>query len=115
MPKTKAASRELPTLQLERLRKKKGVSLEAISETTKISKRFLEAIEAERFDQLPGGLFSVSYLRQYARAIGLDEAQLVAHFVKQSKAEEEPAPVPPRRSVWFRWLRSSENLSRSRA
>jgi cytoskeletal protein RodZ len=67
-------------LDLSRSRKKADVSLEEIAEETKISLRFLRAIEEEEFDKLPGGIFSTSYLRQYAAAIGYDEAELLAHY-----------------------------------
>lgn len=67
-------------LDLSRFRKNSGISLEDIAAETKISLRFLRAIEAEEFDKLPGGIFSTSYLRQYAAAIGFDEAELLAHY-----------------------------------
>jgi cytoskeletal protein RodZ len=67
-------------LDLARVRKRAGVSLEDIAEQTKISLRFLQAIEEEEFKKLPGGIFSTSYLRQYATAIGYDEAELLAHY-----------------------------------
>jgi cytoskeletal protein RodZ len=65
-------------LDLPRFRKRAGISLDQIAQSTKIGSRFLEAIERERFDQLPGGIFTTSYLRQYALAIGYDEDALVA-------------------------------------
>jgi cytoskeletal protein RodZ len=67
-------------LDLSRLRKMAGISLEDIAAGTKISLRFLRAIEAEDFDQLPGGIFNTSYLRQYAAAIGYDEGHLLAYY-----------------------------------
>ena len=67
-------------LDLSRFRKKAGVSLEQIADRTKISLRFLRAIEAEEFEKLPAGIFSTSYLRQYAAAIGYDEAELLTQF-----------------------------------
>src|SRR5271154_3194199 len=70
-------------LDLARSRKKAGVSLEDIAEGTKISLRFLRAIEEEEFDKLPGGIFNTSYLRQYAVAIGYDEAELLAHYERK--------------------------------
>ena len=75
-----AFSANVRRLDLPRLRRKAGVSLEEIAQETKISLRFLRAIEAEEFDQLPGGIFTTSYLRQYAAAIGFDEAELLAHY-----------------------------------
>jgi len=58
----------------------RGVSLEEISFATKISLRFLEAIEREDFSKLPGGIFSRSFIRTYARYLGLDEDRVVAEF-----------------------------------
>lgn len=61
-------------------RQKRGVTLEQIAENTKISMRFLRAIEDEEFEKLPGGIFSTSYLRQYASEIGFDESELLGHY-----------------------------------
>jgi cytoskeleton protein RodZ len=58
----------------------RGVSLEEISSATKISIRFLEAIEREDFSKLPGGIFSRSFIRSYARYLGLDEERAVAEY-----------------------------------
>ena len=58
----------------------RGVSLEEISSATKISLRLLEAIEREDFSKLPGGIFSRSFIRTYARYLGLDEERVVAEF-----------------------------------
>jgi len=71
-------------LNLARFRKDAGVSLEQIAAQTKISLRFLRAIEEEQFDKLPGGIFNTSYLRQYAAAIGYDESELLAHYQGQT-------------------------------
>ena len=70
----------VPRLDLARSRKQEGISLEDIADQTKISLRFLQAIENEEFEKLPGGIFSTSYLRQYASAIGYDVAELLAHY-----------------------------------
>ena len=64
-------------LDLQRRRRDRGLSLETIAENTKISIRFLRAIEDEDFKQLPGGIFSTSYLRQYAAAVGFEERKLL--------------------------------------
>ena len=65
---------------LRREREMRGVSLEEISSATKISMRFLEAIEREDFSILPGGIFSRSFIRSYAKYLGLDEERTVAEF-----------------------------------
>ena len=75
-----ARSVRFEQLHLAALRQSKGVTLEQIADTTKISIRFLRAIEDEEFDKLPGGIFSTSYLRQYARAIDQEESELVEYY-----------------------------------
>ncbi|SRR6266436_9162680 len=94
-------------LGLSRLRNTAGISLEAIAAGTKISLRFLRAIEAEEFEQLPGGIFNTSYLRQYAAAIGYDEGHLLAHYeLKMNITPTPKAPQPESGSRRFldRWL-----------
>jgi cytoskeleton protein RodZ len=68
------------TLRRERLRKELG--LEQISRETKISTRLLEAIEKDQFELLPGGVFAKSFVRQYARFLGLDEEEIAAEMEK---------------------------------
>ncbi len=80
-------------------REQAGVSLEQIADTTKISIRFLRAIEARDYDQLPGGIFTVSYLRQYAAAIGMEETELLAHYRAKVAGGAEAASSPAR-SLW---------------
>ena len=103
-------------LDLPRFRKRAGVSLEQIAQSTKISSRFLEAIEGEQFEQLPGGIFSTSYLRQYAFAIGYDEDALVA-FYRQKMDPSEPISKGPQREtgsrgILDRWLRAAPQTPR---
>jgi len=62
------------TLRAERL--KRNLTLDQISRELKISTRFLDAIEAGEFNKLPGGVFTRSFVRQYARLLGLDEEEL---------------------------------------
>jgi len=63
---------------LRRERLKRNLQLDAISRELKISPKFLEAIEADEFEKLPGGVFAKSFVRQYARLLGLDEDELAA-------------------------------------
>ena|ERR1700722_1030838 len=95
-------------LDLTRFRKKAGISLEQIADRTKISLRFLQAIEAEDFEKLPGGIFSTSYLRQYAAQIGYDEVELLTQF--ERKVNPQPVSVESDRETGSRgfldrWLR----------
>jgi cytoskeletal protein RodZ len=61
-------------------RTKRGISLESIAASTKLSVRQLEAIESGDFKRLPGGIYTTSYIKQYARAIDFDEADLLAFY-----------------------------------
>ena len=67
--------------KLRNQRERRGISLDAISTTTKISPRMLRAIEDEHFDQLPGGVFNKGFVRAYARQIGLDEEETVSDYL----------------------------------
>ncbi len=80
---------------LAAIREAKGISLQQIAETTKIGVRYLKAIESSQFEQLPGGLFNTSYIRQYARAIDYDEWDLLACY--GSTIPEPPPEAPPAR------------------
>jgi cytoskeletal protein RodZ len=66
------------TLRRERIKRK--LDLEGVSHELKISPRFLEAIEDEDFDKLPGRLFTRSFVRQYARLLGLDEDEIAGEL-----------------------------------
>ena len=61
-------------------RLQRGITLEAIAASTKLSVRQLTAIECGDFKKLPGGIYNTSYIRQYARAIGFDEGDLLAFY-----------------------------------
>jgi cytoskeletal protein RodZ len=86
-------------------RESKELSLDDVSNVTKISARMLQAIEEERFDQLPGGVFNRGFIRAYAKHLGLNsedavtdylaclrQAQIDAHEVWQP-VQSAPTPV----------------------
>jgi cytoskeletal protein RodZ len=66
---------------LRRERELRGISLREIADSTKISVRFLQALETDRVDILPGGLFRKTFVRQYAKHVGLDPERMVAEFL----------------------------------
>lgn len=80
---------------LRRERLKSGLDLERISRETKIPARLLQAIEQEEFDKLPGRVFAISFVRQYAHTLGLDEDQVVADLREQQEPPPLPAMPPP--------------------
>lgn len=90
---------------LKREREMRGVSLEEISAATRISVRFLEALENEHWAQLPGGIFNRGFIRSVARFLGMDEEGLVAEYALETRERPEIAvwtkePVRKRRN-WF--------------
>ena len=92
-PAVSAAIESLPSLPLNlaSVRERRGLSLEGIAESTRIAPGYLQAIETEEFAKLPGGVYATSYIRQYARAIGFSEAELLKHY--QARKPQGPAPV----------------------
>jgi cytoskeleton protein RodZ len=82
-------------------RLKRGISLASIAASTKLSVSQLEAIEAGQFKRLPGGVYNTNYIRQYARAIDFDEADLIAFYNDfcnvSNVASEIPVQVSPSR------------------
>jgi len=75
-------------------RKERGISLHQIATATKISVRSLQAIEEGDFRKLPGGIYNTSYIRQYARAVDVDECELVAVY---EESRTPPAAKPEAR------------------
>jgi cytoskeletal protein RodZ len=67
--------------KLRKQREQRGLELDAISNTTKISTRMLRALEDEHFDQLPGGVFNKGFVRAFARQIGLNEEEAVSDYL----------------------------------
>jgi len=69
-------------------REKKELSLDDVSNVTKISSRMLQAIEAENFDRLPGGVFNRGFIRAYAKHLGLDPEQAVTGYLACLRQEQ---------------------------
>jgi len=76
--------------RLRREREMRGITLDEICESTKIARRHLEALERDRFDQLPGGVFNKGFVRAYARFLGIDEDQAVADYTAATHEQPEP-------------------------
>jgi cytoskeleton protein RodZ len=81
---------------LRRERELRGIDLREVAEATKISVRFLQALENGRIDILPGGIFPRAFVRQYAAYLGLDPERTVAEFMYASTGGGEPIPAAPR-------------------
>ena len=71
--------------RLRQAREARNITLQEIAATTKIGTRALQALEWERFEQLPGGIFNKGFVRAYARCVGLDEEETVAAYMEAAK------------------------------
>lgn len=77
---------------LRRQRELREISLRDIADRTKISLRYLEAMEADRFDLLPAPIFAKGFLREYARYVGLSPDDVVNHYLSVHHPEELADP-----------------------
>jgi cytoskeletal protein RodZ len=74
---------ELIGARLKKAREGANFSLQDISDRTKISLRFLAAIENDDFSALPGRVYIFGFTRAFARAVGIDEESLLAALEKR--------------------------------
>ena len=89
----------MPTLgeELRHRREERGISLAEIAEATRIGTRFLKAIETDNFSILPGGIFTRSFIRAYAKHVGLNEDDAIALYLQQVSgpgADQQAAGEP---------------------
>lgn len=75
----------MPTLgeELRNRREQRLISLAEISEATRIGTRFLKAIETDNFAILPGGIFTRSFIRAYAKHVGMNEDDAIGLYLRQ--------------------------------
>lgn len=85
---------------LQRARLSRGVTFEEAERVTRISRKYLEALELENFSILPAPVFARGFLRSYADYLGLDPAELLPFFpvghVEEPKLEPLPEVSDPR-------------------
>jgi cytoskeletal protein RodZ len=93
-------------LRMERI--SRGIALEDITAVTKISPRYLEALEQENFRLLPGGILNKGIVRGYASAVGLDQNDWTERFLKAYAASGQM--VEEDRD----WLEFASNVGKAR-
>jgi len=79
--------------RLKRERELREVSMEELTKATRISARFVEALENEDWAKLPGGVFGHGFVRTIARYLGLNEEALLGEY-DSARAEHSPAAPP---------------------
>ncbi len=85
---------------LKKARNERRLTLEDLQETTKIRKRYLEAIEDGDFKVLPGNFYTRAFIKSYAEAVGLDPDEvlrLYRNVIPEPTAEPKPDTGRPRR------------------
>ena len=84
--------------QLRLAREERGVPLREVSDQTRISIHYLEAIESNDYNRLPGGIFNRSFVKAYARYVGYDEKEAVEGYTRYMRAQgdsgDEVASTP---------------------
>ncbi len=75
--------------ELKRERELRGISLKEIADSTKISLRFLRALEDDQLDMLPGKFFTKGIIRSYANYLGLEEETVLNKYYEDSLLKEE--------------------------
>ena len=132
-PQSRGVHSELAAFgeELRREREIRGISLKEISDATKISRRFLDAIERNDHRTLPAPVFTRGFVREYARYLGLNVEEMVNRYNSAAASDdriEKPAqiarypqtpvrdisPKPPRKRgippVWSRVDRNAVAL-----
>ncbi|HEY9501248.1 MAG TPA: helix-turn-helix transcriptional regulator [Pyrinomonadaceae bacterium] len=75
--------------QLRIAREGRGIQLRDICEQTRISVHYLEAIEANDYKRLPGGVFNRSFIKAYARHVGYDEREAIEGYMRYLREHGE--------------------------
>src|SRR4029077_7177013 len=79
---------------LKKLRESRGIELGDIAQRTKISERYLRAIEDERFSDMPAAVYVRGYVMEYARAVRVDAQRVAESYLARSRAHLAKTPPP---------------------
>jgi cytoskeletal protein RodZ len=75
--------------RLRLAREERGIGLREICDQTRISVHYLEAIEANDYKRLPGGVFNRSFIKAYAKCVGYDEREAVEGYTRYLREHGE--------------------------
>src|SRR5580704_15722397 len=87
-------------------REQRNVSVETICAVTKVSLRYVQALEAGEYSELPGGVIRKGILRSYLGVLGLDETTWIERFEASLRASGEAG------STAAEWAEFAENVRR---
>jgi len=94
-------------LRIERERRK--VTLQTVCAMTKVSVRHLEALEEDRLEELPGGVFRKGIVKSYLGAVGLEESPWIEKLERNLREIEATAASD------HDWVEFAENVRRNRS
>src|SRR4029434_7834719 len=99
--------------RLKRERELREVSLEEIAKGTRIAERFLEALENEQWEKLPGGVFGRGFVRSIARYLGLSEENLLSEYdlARGESANASPQKMEERIPSPPKWIPAAAALA----
>jgi transcriptional regulator with XRE-family HTH domain len=96
--------------ELKRERELRGISLQEIAASTRISLKFLQALEEDRLDVIPGKFFIRAILRSYAKSIGLDENQVLNRYQEFQGSFDYQAEIEVPKKSGPQLIRRRRNL-----
>lgn len=99
--------------KLRLAREARGIALRDISEQTRISIRYLEAIETDEYNRLPGGIFNRSFIRAYAKYVGYDEHEALEDYARTLRERGEPVEDAPSKQHSLVYTDDANNQRRS--
>ncbi|WP_057742365.1 helix-turn-helix domain-containing protein [Liquorilactobacillus capillatus] len=102
--------------KLKNARIEKGYTLDDLQQITKIQKRYLIAIEDEKFDALPGRFYVKAFIRQYAETVGLDPEELllsISDNAESEKSETADKPVATREDARTRMEATRQSMAKT--
>lgn len=94
--------------KLRQERESRGITLDTITDVTKIGSRYLLALESGKFNVLPGGVFNKGIVRSYARVVGLNEDAWVTRFMTAYRESGQLLDDDAN------WISFAENVGKSR-
>ncbi|MBN1945443.1 MAG: helix-turn-helix domain-containing protein [Bradymonadales bacterium] len=73
---------ETPGFFLRAAREREGLSIKELAAVTRIAPRFINCLEEDRYDEIPGEVFVRGFLRNCARELAIDPDELI-HLYEQ--------------------------------
>jgi cytoskeleton protein RodZ len=95
--------------ELRQEREGRGVSVDQICAVTKVSSRHVEALEADRYEELPGGVFRKGIVRSYISVVGLEESIWIERFEASLRERGLAEAAEPD------WAEFAENIKKNRS